>query len=519
MSDSESDYSDDNIDLLNVLLDEANEAAQIKPEPVAQAQVKPKIKQEIKQEIKKEGVTKPKKPSLDNESDAPTKEQLKRKRKTAQLEEIVFGNKPKLLQNLQATAEDGAKKTIKKRKTRKPVWADSDDEGDEYITNLETRKRELKKKENYKKQLEGKFERILGTPAWAALDRKHADDDSDDDILQTVGHLARPVSHALNRGVLSFKKMKDLNRATYAEGPNITGVEFHPLSTVSLVAGSQGVATIYSIDGKKNEKLHSLEFSKYPIRSCRLSKDGTEAIFGGSNKYFYTYDLIGGQTQRVFLPKTITKLGQFEVSPCGQYLGVIGRFGEVHLLHASTKELICTFKQEHTATSLTFSPDSKYLFTHCVDAEVNIFDLHEQKFMHRFIDEGCINGSSISISPNGRMIASGSEQGVVNIYNYEDVFKNNSPMPEKTIMNLTTAISTTKFNHSSELLAFSSKEVTDAVKLVHFPSGTVYSNFPGLQGNFGKPSVVQFSPQSGYLAIGNYSKEVSLYRLKHFNDY
>lgn len=489
---------------------------EIKEEPVVEVKQEPaSLRDDKKRKRKADGKQRP-------TDDAEKKKALAEQELRYQAaHESVFGNKEKLLRNLAAAAkgdEKEAKTSLRKKKARKPVWKDSDDEGEELITNPETKATELKQKQTYKKQLQNKFERILGTPAWAALDRKQ-EVDSDDELLQTVGHLANPESKSLVRGLLSFKKMKDLNRATYAEGPSITGVEFHPHSTVSLVAGSQGIATIYSIDGRKNEKLHSLELKNYPIRSCRLNKDGTEAIFGGSQKFFYTFDLMGGQTQRVFLPKTITKLGKFEVSPCGKHIAVIGRFGEVHVLDAITKELICTLKQEYAATSLTFSADSNQLLTHCVDAEVNIFDLREQKLMHRFIDEGCINGSCVAVSPNGHMLATGSEQGVVNVYNYSSVFKNNCPVPEKSILNLTTAISTATFNHTSELLAFASKDVNDAIKLAHFPSGTVYSNFPGIQGNVGKASVVRFSPQSGYLAIGNLAKEVALYRLKHYNDY
>lgn len=512
MSDSESEYSD-SMDLLDQLIDDATGQTKIKTEPVETKESATNNTLSVTTTAAKKTPKKPKNKQRENE-------RLKRRwgENEAKLRELVFGNKDKLLQNLQTTAEGTSKRKKSVQKSKKPAWKDSDDEGEDVVVNSETKQPELKLKENYKQSLKGKFDRILGTPAWAALDRK-TDPDSDDDTLQTVGHLAQPTSQVLTRGILSFKKMKDLNRATYAEGPSITGVEFHPNSTVSLVAGSQGIATLYSIDGRKNDRLHSLELENYPIRSCRFNKDGTEAIFGGSQKYFYTYDLIGGQTQRVFLPKNITKLAQFEVSPCGKYIGVIGRFGEVHLLYSSTKELITTFKQEHSATALAFSVDSNNLIVHSSDAEVNIFDLRQQRYMHRFTDDGCINGSSISVSPSGQLIATGSEQGVVNVYDYTNIFKSISPTPEKVLLNLTTAISTIKFNHTSEIMAFASKDVNDAVKLAHFPSGTVYSNFPGIQGNLGKPNVLQFSPQSGYLAIGNQSKDVSLYRIKHYNDY
>lgn len=437
-----------------------------------------------------------------------------------QLQEEIFGNKSNYLKNLEILADGVKKKKNSSNKKRKPVWNDDDDVGTDVVTRVDNYKSEVTQKDVYKKQLENKFQRILGTPAWADLNnKKKDDDDSDDEVLRTVGHISQRKTEHLISGQLQFKKLKDLNRESYAEGPAITGVAFHPSSSVGLVSGSRGIATIYSIDGKKNDKLHSMAFKNFPIRCCRLSKDGNQAIFGGSQKYFYTYNLLSGQTQRVFLPKTITKMHQFETSLCGKYVAVIGRFGEVHLLFANTFELLCTLKQEHDAVSLAFSTDSKYLFTHSVDSEVNIFDIGEQRFIHRFIDDGCINGSTLSISPNGQMLAASSQQGVVNLYNYSDVLLQKYPKPQKTFLNLTTPISSTTFNHTSELLTIASREVENAIRIVHFPSGTVYHNFPGMNSAIGKPNVVQFSPQSGYLAIGSGDKQVPLFRLKHFNNF
>lgn len=541
MSDSE---SDDNVDLLNQLINEANEKKTIKRtvvESVKEESTQDNVDQthesddseqdEKPSNVKIDEDEKPSKLKIDNdEKSSKSKLQLQEQRKIQkmrerQLREQVFGDKDKLLHNLQITADGGAKKRKSSKQPKRPVWHDSDDEGYDVVTKIidSRRTQEVTEKKAYKKQLESKFQRLLGTPAWAQLDaeRKAAasDDDSDDDILRTVGHLVTVKSETLPSGQLEFKQLKDLNRETYEEGPLITGIEFHPTSTVCLVTGTRGVATIFSIDGKKNDKLHSMAFENYPIRCCRLNNNGTEAIFGGSQKYFYTYDLMGGQTQRVFLPKTITKLHKFEVSPCGKYIAVIGRFGEIHLLYGTSKELICTLKQEHEVTSLAFSRDSKLLFAHSVDSDVCVYDIGEQRLIHRFTDDGCINGTSITISSNGKFVAAASKQGVVNVYNYNDVISKNLPKPAKTILNLTTAVSNIKFNHSTEMLAFASKEVENALKITHIRSGTVFNNFPGNLAKIGKPHVVQFSPQSGFMAVGNHSKEVLLYRLKHFNNY
>lgn len=433
----------------------------------------------------------------------------------------LFGDKKKLLDHICASDTVNVKSSTEPA-IRKPVWNDSDDENvhcDDVIDYNKKGAPEARRLGKYKVHLEKTFHNVvLGKPAWADVNRDR-EVDSDEELLQSVGHLAKPSISKLLPSTLQFKRMKDLNRATYAEGPGITGVEFHPKSSVALVTGASGVVSIYSIDGQKNDKLHSMCFDNFSVKMCRISNDGTEALLGGTKKFCYSYDLMTGTTQRIFMPKGITKFSQFELSPCGKYVCVIGRFGEVHLLNYSSKELLCTFKQEHPSTAVAFTTDSMRILSHSSDAQINIFDIRSQKVLHRFYDEGCVNGSSLAISPNGQLLASGSEQGVVNIYETDQLTKTATPIPIKTLFNLTTAISATKFNHSSEILAYASKHIDDAVKLVHLPSGTVYKNFPGTQGNIGSPSVISFSPLSGYLAIGNLKKEVTLYRLKHYSNY
>lgn len=46
-------------------------------------------------------------------------------------------------------------------------------------------------------------------------------------------------------------------------------------------------------------------------------------------------------------------------------------------------------------------------------------------------DEGCIKGTSLSTSPNGRLFTAGSESGIVNVYNGDD-FLGGKRKPMKT---------------------------------------------------------------------------------------
>lgn len=53
--------------------------------------------------------------------------------------------------------------------------------------------------------------------------------------------------HVLTKGTLKIDKMLDLNKETKVEGPFINSVEFHPTSTVALVAGQSGIASIIQV--------------------------------------------------------------------------------------------------------------------------------------------------------------------------------------------------------------------------------------------------------------------------------
>lgn len=416
----------------------------------------------------------------------------------------IFYAKERVLKRFDKRAKPSKKpKDIKKT----PVWRDEDDESE--LVEVPTKKRKWTQEERAEN-----FQRIVGEPSW--LKRCHESDSDEDELLKTSGNLIT-TSGKLKDGVLGIKRMKDLNRSTYSEH-NITSVIFHPSSTVAICTGENGVANIYAVDGKKNEKLHSIGFEDYQITSAVLV-DGRELIVGGRRPFFHTYDLIAGKSEQIKLPKAlnVTNLRNIRLSPDGKCFASMGKFGEIHLFDTKSKELLRTFKQEYMATAVDFTPDSKYLFAHSRYNEVTIFDICSSKPTSKWIDEGCVNGTTLNIC-NG-LIATGSAQGVANIYDLASVQKEKYPQAIKSFVNLTTKITTTQFNPSSELLVFSSSEVAESAKMAHFPSCNVFTNFPGTFSKLGQPTSVAFSPNSGYMAIGNRKNTVALFRLKHYSDY
>jgi len=257
----------------------------------------------------------------------------------------------------------------------------------------------------------------------------------------------------------------------------------------------------------------------FPIKCTKLLTNGFDVIFGSVCNYFYTYDLIATTATRVFVPKSMTTLKHFEISADNMYLASAGRFGEIFLLDMRSKELIHTYKQADQCSAIKFSHDSTKILTHSRNSSITIFDIRQQKVEHIFNDDGCINGKCLALSPDSNLLATGSNEGVVNIYNYSEIFRKTSPVPQKVIYNLKTSITDLKFNHTGEILGLCSKKVQNAIKLVHFPTAKVYENFPDPQAKFGKINRLEFSPHSGFLALGNFEGQVPLFRIKHFKNY
>ncbi|XP_020804939.1 U3 small nucleolar RNA-associated protein 18 homolog [Drosophila serrata] len=454
------------------------------------------------------------------------------------MEKVLFGDRERFLKNLAASVkgrpvlaevyeekEQASGDDIPGKK-RKAAWSDSDDEdlqvGDVKKPTKHTGPlNHLRKDKSYKEYLTARFQRTQNQPKWAEKRVKEDDDDlsSDEELLRTVGFIDRKARRIdLPEKILNFKRVKDLNRASYAEGL-VSSVQFHPTSTAALVAGENSVATIYTVDGQKNEKLHNMRFKKFPLICARIAPCGTKAYFGSTKKHYYAYDLLEATESKLVLPSNINSMHRFEVSPCGKFIVTAGKYGAIHLLTANTNELLHSFKQEGEVRGLCWSGDSRRILACGSSSNVNVLSLRKNLIEHSFLDDGCISGQCIQLAPNQRLLATGSSEGVVNIYDYETVFASAIPQPEKRFMNLRTAISDLQFNHSSELLAMSSREAPNAMKLAHFPSATVYSNFPGQTDNVGFVTSMAFSPHSSFVAFATKGKRVPLYRLKYYKNY
>lgn len=148
-----------------------------------------------------------------------------------------------------------------------------------------------------------------------------------------------------------------------------------------------------------------------------------------------------------------------------------------------------------------------------------MWDLNSRLCVHRAIDDGCISSTSIAVSPSGQFLATGSKQGVVNIYETNEILRERIPKPSKIVKNLDTAITSVKFNSTCEILSMASEHKENAFRMVHLPSFNVFSNFPTQRSTIYNALAIDFSPNSGFLGVSNNKNCAHLYRLKHYGNY
>ncbi len=112
-----------------------------------------------------------------------------------------------------------------------------------------------------------------------------------------------------------------------------------------------------------------------------------------------------------------------------------------------------------------------------------------------------------------------STSGIVNLYGVEDCRSTSYPEPLKIIDNLTTPISALCFNHDAQILAIASKVKKDSLRLIHVPTRRVFSNWPTANTPLGYVNCMDFSPNGGYLAMGNDKGKVLLYCINAYSKY
>lgn len=428
---------------------------------------------------------------------------------------------------------------IKKQMAEESVWHDEDD--DRISASVVNQPRLLKLRETpeetsfkaaeYGNRLKKLRSGLVRAPKWAEEAKKLADQEDSNDL--DFGYESYPVGNldvALARSTVSDVLLPDylsISKISAIKVPGATPncldtVEYHPHArSVLMTSGMDKTLHIFKTEGATSDKIFSAKFKDMPISESHFNAEGTEIISIGRRPFFYCTDINTEKITRIngFKGRQEREWSSFCTSKCGKYLFFCGQNGYIVVACAKTKQLITNLKMNENVKAICCSNDSKYLFSVGQTNTVYIWDLITLRCIKRFVDDGGTLGTSISISGDSSLLACGSSSGIVNVYDLDNVLSTESvqPIPLKSYSNIVTPITGTSFHPSSQLLTFYSRDKRNSLRVAHYPSGKVYTNWPTERSPLGRVASMSFNCDGSTVAFGNKDGVVQIYNLKHFS--
>lgn len=439
-----------------------------------------------------------------------------------------------------SSASAAPKRKQENSKKIKAAWVDDDDASVQVSLEDQKRLRKLRKTEEdnlvdgkeLQVLLKKQFQSNSSSVSWAdpanflnesAQKQGAADpDDSDeeeiygsDDITRSTGKMLESSGDVLQQGTLDIVRMKDANQHNPSNAV-IQSVQFHPNGQLLLTAGLDKTVHLFQVDGTNNAKVEDVFLKDLPILDAKFTQGGSRVVMSGPRSYFFSYDLEAGKVTKIpgIVGRKERRLERFTVSQSGDRIVFLGSDGFMSVVSSRSYEWIGNMKMNGDVKSATFCEDDRYLLSTGTDGDIYKWDMRTRKCVFKHQDEGSLGNHAIAASLDGKYYASGSDSGVVNVYDNAGLTAH--AKPRKALMQLTTQADSLKFNADSQILAMASKDSRDSLKLVHLPSFTVFSNWPTSHTPLHYVSAMDFSPSSGYFAVGNARGRVLLYRLTHY---
>ena len=227
------------------------------------------------------------------------------------------------------------------------------------------------------------------------------------------------LASAGDDGTIKLWKLDDLTVTTVGEHSNypVNSISFSPNGKVIASASNDGTVKLWNITGKE---INTFKGHDSAVMSVDFNKDGTTLASASQDftNNIKIWDILNPKQPFSFSGHTNSVVDSVRFSPDSSMLASASTWDNTIKLWKLNGELINTLKgHKDGVTSITFSPNGKILASGSYDNTVKLWNLKGQE-INTF--RGHTNYvSDVNFSPDGKIIASSSWDNTVKLWSLD----------------------------------------------------------------------------------------------------